>query len=74
MIPAAVHAALVVVATWLVQLVFNLIGFQLDNETAMGLATIIVGYILSLLGLGFVNRLLIKRFTLFNDEYHPPFV
>jgi uncharacterized membrane protein YGL010W len=75
MIPGTVHAALVVVFTYLVQLAFAAIGFTLDNETAMGLATIIVGYILSLVGLGLFNRLY-KRTALFlhDDGYNPPFV
>jgi hypothetical protein len=54
---------------------FAAIGFSLDNEAAQGLATIIVGYILSLVGLGLFNRLY-RRTSLMekDDGYHPPFV
>ena len=45
-----VHAALVTVAAWLVQLAFKALGLDLGNEVATGLAQVIVTYILSLFG------------------------
>lgn len=51
-IDPAVHAALVVIFTALVNVLFAAIGIDLGNEIATGLATVIVGYILSLLGFG----------------------
>jgi len=74
MLDAPVHAALVTLMTWLVNYLFGLIGLDLGGEVVTGLATVLVGYILSLFGLalyvagrtraGFVN----------SGGYKPPFV
>ena len=72
MIDPIIHAALVTVFTWLVQLAFAALGFELDNPTAHGLATVIVGYILSLFGLSLWRRG--TNNTAFGgSEYKPPF-
>lgn len=75
MLDPIVHGALVVVATWLVNLAFAAIGVDLGNEVATGLAQVIVAYILSLFGLGLVRRVKIRG--LIGDEgdnrYKPPF-
>lgn len=74
-IPGTVHAALVVLFTYLVQLAFTAIGFDLSNDIAEGLATLLVGYILSLLGLDVFVSLVNKArgLTPTNNQYKPPF-
>lgn len=74
LIDPAVHAALVLVATWLVQLALNALGLDLGNEVAEGLATVIVGYILALLGLEVFMRVTTKAGFVRDDRYKPPFV
>ena len=75
MIDPIIHAALVTVFAWLVQLLFTAIGLDLGSETATGLAQVIVAYILSLFGLSLWNRLTAKsRGVVASDEtYVPPF-
>ena len=50
MLDPIVHAALVTVFAWLVQIAFTALGLDLGGETATGLAQVIVAYILSLFG------------------------
>lgn len=74
MLDPIVHAALVVVFTWLVQLAFKAIGIDLGNEVATGLAQVIVAYILSLFGLALWFRATVKTALQNNRTYKPPFV
>ena len=69
MLEAPLHAALVVVMTFVVNWLFGLIGLDLGGEVATGLATTIVGYILSLFGLSLFR----KARGIVQDTYHPPF-
>ena len=74
MIDPAVHAALVVVFTWLINLLFQALGLDFGNEIATGLAQVIVAYILSLLGLALVRKAKGGPSLLGADkEYKPPF-
>ena len=73
MIDPVVHAALVVVFTWLVNIVFVGLGLDLGNETAQGLATVIVGYVHSLFGLGLWNRATTQSGAIRDTSYKPPF-
>jgi len=73
MFDPVVHAALVVVFAWLVQLLFSLLGLDLGNETATGLAQVIVAYILSLFGYALYVKTTIKSFLNTNRWYKPPF-
>lgn len=75
MLDPVVHAALVVIAAWLVQLLFKAIGIDLGNDIATGLAEVIVAYILSLFGLGLWLRATAKSFRGGAEStYKPPFV
>jgi hypothetical protein len=74
MLDPVVHAALVVIFTWLVQLAFAAIGLDLGNEAVEGLATVIVGYILSLFGLELWFRGTTKPGAVGERRYKPPFV
>ena len=76
MLDPAVHAALVVLFTWLINLLFKAIGLDLGNDIATGLAQVIVAYILSLLGLGLWVRATAKSRGLTSENfprYIPPF-
>lgn len=73
MIDAPVHAALVVVFTWLVNWAFVALGLDLGSEVATGLATVIVGYILSLFGLDLWYRATTKSGAIREHRYQPPF-
>jgi len=76
MLDPVVHAALVTVFAWLVQLLFKALGLDLGSETATGLAQVIVAYILSLFGYSLWLRASAKsRGLLPNDlpRYRPPF-
>lgn len=69
----AVHAALFVVAAWLIQMLFKALGLDLGNDIATGLAQVIVDYILSLLGYALWTRAT-ARFGLGKDRFYvPPF-
>lgn len=50
MIDPVVHAALVTLMVWAVNWLFGLIGLNLGGEVVTGLATVLVGYIMSLFG------------------------
>ena len=73
MIDPVLHAALVTIMIWFVNWLFGLIGLNLGSEVVTSLATVLVGYILSLFGYqlyvtgrtraGFVN----------SGGYKPPF-
>lgn len=56
MLDPVVHAALVTLMIWVVNWLFGLIGLNLGSEVVTGLATVLVGYILSLLGLGLFQK------------------
>lgn len=74
MLPATVHAALVIVFSWLVSLAFAAIGINLGNEAADAIAQQIVAYILSLGGLALLTRASRRGHAVGPlDEYHPPF-
>lgn len=72
MLDPVVHGALVIVFAWLIQLLFTAIGLDLGNETATGLAQVIVAYILSLFGLSLWRRG-VSNTALAGSEYRPPF-
>lgn len=74
MLDPVVHAALVVVFAWLVQLLFKLLGLDLGNDTATGLAQVIVAYILSLFGYSLWVRATFKTALQNTRTYKPPFV
>lgn len=71
----AVHAALIVIAIWLVNLVLTSLHINLGGDTVTELATLIVGYILSLFGYAAYKALVNKVPGLNNIAYtyHPPF-
>jgi hypothetical protein len=74
MLDPVVHAALVTLMTWLVNWLFGLIGLNLGSEVITGLATVLVGYILSLFGLGVYNRIFFNvRGVVREGAYKPPF-
>lgn len=73
MLDPVVHAALVTVAAWLVQLAFKALGLDLGNETATGLASVIVAYILSLFGYSLYAKLMPSNRLLNEGSYKPPF-
>lgn len=73
MIDAPIHAALVTVFTWLINLLFAAIGLDLGGEVATGLATVIVGYILSLFSLDLWYRATTKSGAIREHRYQPPF-
>ena len=74
-VDAVVHAALVTLFTWLVNQIFVYLGIDLGGEVASNLATVIVGYILSLFGLALWRRSLMSTNirTTPEDGYRPPF-
>ena len=73
MIDPVVHAALVTVFTWLINLLFVAIGVDLGGEVATGLATVVVGYILSLFGLELWFKATTKAGAIREQRYRPPF-
>ena len=72
MLDPVVHAALVVVFAWLVQLLFSFLGLDFGNDVAAGLAQVIVAYILSIFGYGlwFKTKIAVFKST---PSYRPPF-
>jgi hypothetical protein len=73
MIPATVHAALVIVFEYLVYLIFTKLGLDLGGEVVTQLAQWIVGYILSLGGLSLYNGIRNRNFMNSIEQYTPPF-
>lgn len=76
MLDPVVHAALVALAAYAVNWLFNAIGLDLGSETYKALAEIIVAYVLSLFGYGLYLRATAKQHSLTPDafpEYKPPF-
>lgn len=75
MIDPIVHAALVTVFAWLVNLLFAALGLELGSDIATGLAQVIVAYILSLFGLSLWNRVRAQAqgVNAADDSYTPPF-
>lgn len=71
MIDPIVHAALVTLFTVGVNWLFSTIGLTLGGEVATGLATTLVGYILSLFGYSLYVRGV--RGALPSGGYKPPF-
>ena len=74
MIDPIVHAALVTVAAWLIQLAFSYLGLDLGNEIVTGLAQFVVAYILSLFGYELWVRATSKTSLAASRTYRPPFV
>lgn len=77
MLDPIVHAALVTVFAWLVQLAFTALGLDFGSDIATGLAQVIVAYILSLFGLSLWVRGTAKSRGIAPDSqyhYQPPFV
>lgn len=78
MIPATVHAALftliLALLQSLVQWLAATVGIDLTGNILEQLATLIVGYILSLGGLALFRRANARQGAVNAfDEYHPPF-
>ena len=74
MLDPIVHAALVTVFAWLVQMAFTALGLDLGGETATGLAQVIVAYILSLFGYSLWVRVTAKSgLRGEGPQYTPPF-
>jgi hypothetical protein len=74
MIDPVVHAALVTVAAFLINLLFKALGLDLGGEIATQLAQVIVAYILSLFGYGLWLKATATKAALANDRwYTPPF-
>lgn len=73
MVPAAVHAALVVVAVWLLHLLAAALNININASTLTELAALLVSYILSLFGLAVFNLLRYKRAVVATEDYRPPF-
>ena len=75
MIDPVVHAALVTLFVFLVNALFNAIGIDLGGEVATALATVIVGYILSLFGYSTYKALVnkVRGITQDRNQYVPPF-
>lgn len=73
MIDPIVHAALVTIFAWLVQLAFAALGLDLGSETATSLAQVIVAYILSLFGLELWFKATTKPGAVGERRYRPPF-
>jgi hypothetical protein len=73
MIDPIVHAALVTVFAFLVQLAFKALGLDLGNDIATGLAQVIVAYILSLFGYGLWLKATAKTSLAGDRWYTPPF-
>lgn len=73
MLDPVVHAALVTVFAFLVQLAFKAMGLDLGNDTATGLAQVIVAYILSLFGYSLWVRATINSVIAKSRTYKPPF-
>lgn len=74
MVPAVVHAALVTIILWLLTIGAAAAGIDVTQDTLTELATLIVGYILSLGGLALFRRATTRpgAVSMF-DEYRPPF-
>lgn len=74
MLDPVVHGALVTLFTFAVNWLFNAIGLDLGGETATGLATVIVGYILSLFGwAGYLRARSVSNTLVAPSGYKPPF-
>lgn len=75
MLDPVVHAALVTVFIFLIDLLFKAIGVDFGNEVLQALAEVLVGYILSLFGYSGYKYLTNKArgITNTNNQYAPPF-
>lgn len=76
LIDPVLHASLVVVMTAFVNFLFGLLGLDLGGDVATGLATALVGYILSLFGYALWVRATLRSRGLTADNqprYKPPF-
>jgi sterol desaturase/sphingolipid hydroxylase (fatty acid hydroxylase superfamily) len=75
MIDPVVHAALLTVSAWLIQLLFSAIGLDLGSEVYTALAQFVVAYILSLFGYSLYARAFHKTGLLPDNQqrYVPPF-
>lgn len=73
MIDPAVHAALVVVFAYLINLLFKYLNLDLGGEIATQLAQVIVAYILSLFGYALYVRATVNTALANTRTYKPPF-
>lgn len=74
MVDASVHAALVVVFVALLRALAASLGFDVTEDLLNEVATIIVGYILSLGGLALFRRARTRPgITIDDGGYKPPF-
>lgn len=74
MLPATVHAALFTIILYLLTLGAAALNINLTESTLAELATLILGYILSLGGLALFKRATARPGAVGPfDEYHPPF-
>lgn len=76
MFDPVVHAALVTVFVWLINLLFTYLHIDLGGDVVTQLATLLVGYILSLFGYSVYKGILNKRNGLnstTDNQYVPPF-
>ena len=73
MIDPAVHAALVTIAMFAVKWVFGLLNISLGDDLAGQLATLIVGYLLSLFGYSLYLKAFakVKNGLIGTSGYHP---
>lgn len=74
MFDPAVHAALIVVAAWLLQLIFTALNLQIGNDLIQSIAIWVVGYILSLFGYSVYLNLKARSFGVNRTDegrYHP---
>lgn len=75
MIDPIVHGALVIVFQWLVNLLLVYLGIDLGGDVATGLATWLVGYILSLFGYSTYKAITnkVRGIAPSTNQYVPPF-
>lgn len=74
-IDPAVHAALVIVFAWLINLLFGLLKINLGGDVINQLAELLVAYLLSLGGFAIYAKLVYGKVANFatTPHYHPPF-
>ncbi len=73
MIDPAVHAALIVVCAWLMNLLFTALKLNIGGDVVNGLAEWFVGYILSLFGYSLYLKVFFNKTLIGGSGYKPPF-
>jgi hypothetical protein len=74
MVPASVHAALVVLFVALLRWLADTVGLNIEESTLEQIATFVVAYILSLGGLSLFRRAATRPNAVgVFDDYKPPF-